>query len=234
LKVTGIKTLKNNLEQREKAELITIITHMLRQEPDLQWLLMTPLPTASSQKTSVDPKIYQQQVLAAMSAEDYQRKPKRGEVQRRLTAIKAIADEFATQEQYAAALTIYEVLVNEIIEHYNDYRDEYVAFSVILMGCIDGLDSCFAGEEDNPQMRLRVIRALFAIYRFYTDSGMDLDEDISGLLVGNTSQEERQVIAGWVQDSVAEAKGAKWSSNSRLQRYSTFLFALEKDKKDHE
>ena len=36
--------LKNNLEQREKPELIAIITHMLRQEPDLQWLLSTPFP----------------------------------------------------------------------------------------------------------------------------------------------------------------------------------------------
>ena len=152
-----MKTLKNNLEQREKAELIAIIKHMLRQEPDLQWLLKTPLPTASSLKASIDPKIYQQQILAAMSAGDYQRKPKRGEVQRRLTAIKTIADEFTAQENYAAALTIYEVLVTEVIAHFNDYRDEYVAFSVILIGCIDGLDSCFAGEEDNPEMRLRVI-----------------------------------------------------------------------------
>ena len=221
-----MKTLKNNLEQREKAELITIITHMLRQEPDLQWLLTTPLPKASSQKASVDPKIYQQQILAAMSAGDYQRKPKSGEVQRRLTAIKAIADEFATQEQYAAALTIYEVLVNEIIAHFNDYRDEYIAFCVILTGCIDGLDSCFAGEEENPQMRLRVLRTLFAIYRFYTDSGMDLDEDIAGLLVGNTSPEERQVIAGWVQDALKQK--ATWSSS---ERYEALLAALERGKR---
>jgi hypothetical protein len=223
-----------NLEQREKPELIAIIQHMLHQEPDLQWLLTTPLPTVSSQKSSLDPEVYRQQVLAAMAAGDYQRKRKRGEVQRRLTAIKTIADEFAAQEQYAAALTIYEVLVTEVIEHFNDYRDEYVAFSVILMGCIDGLDSCFAGEENNPEMRLRVLRALFAIYRFYTDSEMDLDEDIPGLLAGNTTTEERQVIAGWVRDALAEAKGAKWSSSSRQQRYSAFLLALEKDKKDHE
>ncbi len=83
------------------------------------------------------------------------------------------------------------MLVSEVIDHFNDYRDEYVAFCVILVGCIDGLDGCFAGEEDNPGMRLRVLRTLFAIYRFYTDSGMDLDEDIAGLLVGNTSPEER-------------------------------------------
>jgi len=215
--------LKKNLEQREQPELIAIIQHMLRQEPELQWLLMIPLPTASSRKSSLDPEVYRQQVLAAMSAGENQRKRKRGEVERRLTAIKSIADEFAAQENHAAALTIYEVLITEVIEHFNDYRDEYVAFSVILMGCIDGLDSCFAGEEDNPQMRLRVLRTLFAIYRFSTDSGMDLDEDIADLLVGNTAPEERQVIAGWVQDALKQK--ATWSSG---ERYEILLAALER------
>lgn len=214
--------LKKNLERREKSELITLITHMLRQEPDLHWLVTTPLPTASSRKASIDPMVYRQQIVAAMAANDNQRKHKRGEVQRRLTAIKTIADEFAAQENYAAALTIYEVLVSEVIDHFNDYRDEYVAFCVILVGCIDGLDSCFAGEENNPEMRLRVLRTLFAIYRFYTDSGMDLDEDIPGLLVGNTSPEERQVIAGWAQDALKQK--ATWSSG---ERYEILLAALE-------
>src|SRR6266487_4058655 len=215
--------LKKNLEHREKPELIAIIQHMLRQEPELPWLLMTPLPTVSSRKSSVDPEVYRQQVLAAMAAGESQRKRKRGEVERRLTAIKTIADEFAAQEQYAAALTIYEILVTEVIAHFNDYRDEYVAFCVILIGCIDGLDSCFAGEEDNPEMRLRVLRTLFAIYRFYTESGMDLDEDIAGLLVGNTSPEERPVIAGWAQDALKQK--APWSSG---ERYEMLLAALER------
>src|SRR6266566_1175671 len=216
--------LKKNLEQREKPELIVIIQHMLRQEPALQWLLMTPLPTASSRKSSFDPEVYRQQVLAAMAAGSPQRK--RGEVERRLTAIKSIADEFAAQENYAAALSIYEVLVSEVIDHFNDYRDEYVAFSMILMGCIDGLDSCFAGEEDNPEMRLRVIGVLFAIYRFYTDSWMDLDEDIPGLLVGNSTPEERQVIAGWLRDALAQTK-AEGSAGYSRQRYEAFLAVLE-------
>jgi hypothetical protein len=43
-------TLKKNLERREKSEVTAIITHMLRQEPELQWLPATPLPTASSHK----------------------------------------------------------------------------------------------------------------------------------------------------------------------------------------
>ncbi len=229
-----MNTVEKNLVQREKAELIAVIKHKLFQEPDLQWLLTTPLPTALSQTASIDPKIYQQQILAAMSANDNQRKRKHGVVQRRLTAIKTIAYEFAANENYSTALSIYEVLVNEIIYHFNDYQDEYVAFCVILMSCVDGLDTCFAGEEDNQEIRMRILRTLFAIYRFYTNSEMDVDEDIPGLLVSNTTPEERQVIAGWVRDALAEAKGAKWSSSSRQQRYSTFLLALEKEKKDHE
>src|SRR6266446_900360 len=125
-------TWKRKLEKLEKPELVAIITHMLRQEPDLHWLITTPLPVASSQKASIDPKLYQQQVLAVMAAGDYRRKPKRDEVQQRLTAIKSIADEYVAYEDYTAALTIYEVLVSEVIEHFNTYRDEYVAFCVIL------------------------------------------------------------------------------------------------------
>ena len=72
-------------------------------------------------------------------------------------------------------------------------------------------------------MRLRVLRMLFAIFRFYTESGMDLDEDIAGLLVGNTSPEERPVIAGWAQDALKQK--APWSSG---ERYEMLLAALER------
>ena len=85
-----------------------------------------------------------------MASGNSRRKPKRDEVQRRLTAIKSIADEFFQHKDYTAALTIYEALVSEVIAHFNDYRDENVAFCVIHPSCIDRLDSCFAGEEDNP------------------------------------------------------------------------------------
>lgn len=215
--------LKKKLEQREKPELIALIQHMLRQEPELHWLLMTPLPTASTGKSSLNPEVYRQQVLAAMAAGENQRKRKRGEVERRLTAIKSIADEFVAQENYTAALTIYEVLVTEVIEHFNAYRDEYVAFCVILTGCIDGLDSYFAGEADDQEIRLRVLKMLFTIYRFYTESGMDLDEDIAGLLVGNTTPGERRVIASWARDAVKQK--AAWSNG---QRYEILLAALER------
>jgi len=55
---------------------------------------------------------------------------------------------------------------------------------------------------------------------------MDLDEDISGLLVGNSTPEERKIIAGWVRDALQQTK-AKGSSVYSRQRYEAFLAALE-------
>src|SRR5260370_28607948 len=102
-----MNTLKKNLEQREKPELIAIITHILRQEPDLQWLLTTPLPTSSPRKALIDPKMYRQQVQAAMSVGENQRQRKRHEVQRKLDAINASSDNVVKHEEYAASRTLY-------------------------------------------------------------------------------------------------------------------------------
>jgi hypothetical protein len=219
---------EKQLERHEKSELIALIKVMLLLEPELQWLLQTSLPHTTQRNVSLDAKLYRQQVLAAMAAGDVPRKRKHGEVQRKLTAINAIADAFAEEAHYKAALTIYEVLVTEIIAHYNDYPDEYIAFSVTLMHCIDGLDTCFAGEEDNPEIRLRVLQTLFAIYRFYVDTGMDLDEDIPGLLVGNTTPQERGIFAGWVREAISHASTAKWNATTQMQTYTTLLTQLEK------
>lgn len=202
---------------------------MLRQQPELEWLLKTPLPTSSKQKKPLDSEVYRRQIEAVLNSGSDRRKSRHDkEIERRLSAIKAIADDFAQQEDYFAAVTIYEVLVTEVLKHYNAYPDAYVAFSVILYGCIDGLDTCFAGEENSQQMRDRVIRALFAIYRFYTDMGMDLDEDIPGLLVGNTTPQERQVIAAWVREALSQVKDTKWGD--QRQTYGAFLAALEGEK----
>ena len=65
-----MKALQKKLEQCEKPELIAIIQQMLRQEPDLQWLLTTPFPTSGAQEISLDPEVYRQQILAVMAAGD--------------------------------------------------------------------------------------------------------------------------------------------------------------------
>jgi hypothetical protein len=56
---------------------------------------------------------------------------------------------------------------------------------------------------------------------------MDLDEDIPGLLVENTTPEERQIIAGWLHDVLSQTR-AEGSAGYSRQRYEAFLAALER------
>lgn len=141
--------------------------------------------------------------------------------------MKAIADSFVKYKHYEAAITIYEVLVAEIIEYFNDYRDEYIAFSAILTSCIGGIDSCFVDKEDNQKIWQHALQAHFALYRFYVDSQIDLDENIPGLLVGNTTPEECRLTANWVRSSASEAGEANLGNSQRL-KYDALLRGLEK------
>jgi len=103
-----MENIDTHLEQRDKAELIAILKHMLQQQPDLAWLLQTPLPTesASKRKTPIDPELYRQQIAAILkSASDYKKNRREKNIEGRLSAIKAIADRFAEQADYFAAIT---------------------------------------------------------------------------------------------------------------------------------
>ncbi len=223
-----MKTFQKTLEQREKSELIVLIQQMLCQEPELQWLLKTPLPTAPLPKVSLDPDLYRQQVRTAMELGNQLRTYKRHEVKRRLLAMKTFADTFVKQQRYAAALTIYDILITEVITHFNTYPDESIAFVVILQSCVDGLDSCLAGEEHHQPTRLQAFHTLFAIYRFFTDHGMDLEEDIASLLVENATTQERATIAVWVQDARSVIGKRQMGGTSVSQHYHSLLAGLTK------
>jgi hypothetical protein len=228
-----MKSLHKKLQQLDKSQLIAIIQQMLRQEPGLEWILTTPLPGSSSPQDSPDPEIYRKLVLAALKSGDERGRIKLQPVRERLAAIKATADAFVEHQQYIAALTVYEVLVTELAKLFNEYAEHYIAFYVTLQGSVDGLDSCFAGEEDNPQIRLRVLRTLFNIYRFYTNTHADLEEDIPGLLIGNTTPEERQTIITWVREAIAdikETREATWVSDSTRQKYEVLIARLARQK----
>jgi hypothetical protein len=59
-----MKNVDKDLAQREKTELIAMIKHMLQQQPELEWLLQTPVPIPSQRTKPVNPQIYRDQIAA--------------------------------------------------------------------------------------------------------------------------------------------------------------------------
>lgn len=225
-----INTIEQDLQQREKAELIAIIKLMLEQQPELAWILQTPLPVAGKRTQPINAGLYRNQIETAVSAaiEHHRDRTYREAMQHTLTALQTTADEFAGKNDYLAALTIYEVLVAAAIKHYFTVETGYLIFTPILTYCIDGLDSCIAEAGKNLEMRLRAFKALLAIYHFSVDSLLDLGEDIPDLLVGNTTSKERQILAGWVRDALARLTNKAGPGDEQSRTYRMLLRRLEK------
>lgn len=220
--------LEQELQGRDKAELIAMIQLMLQRHPELSWVLQASQPVRGKPAHAVSSHLYRQQIETAVSAaaEHHRDRTYRENVRNILGTIQAVANELTQKADYLAALSIYEVLVAEAIKHYFAIETGYLLFTPILAHCIDGLDSCVAEVGENREMRLRAFKGLFAIYRFSMGSGLDLGEDIPDLLVGNTTREERQILAGWVRDELAQCTS---NTGSAKKEYDQLLHRLEQE-----
>jgi hypothetical protein len=223
-------THEKDLQRQDKATLIAIIQRMLQLQPDLAWVLETVRLASTQDTKTFDPTPYRQQIQTAIIAADthYRNRRYREEMRQTLATIQTIAAEYNQRQEPDAALAIYEVLLGEVIKRYSQPDADYEAFTIVLYHCIDGLDTCFAGSDENPKLRLRTLKALFSIYRFFTDFHMDLDEDIPGLLVANANAEERQQIADWVREAQTSHASTSWPPDERYRSYSVLLRRLEK------
>lgn len=224
--------IEQDLQRREKAELIAIIKLMLQQQPELAWVLQTPLPGKEelTQPGNSQAALYRHQIEKAVSsaAEHTRDRAYREALQNALGTLQTLAETLNRTEDTEAALTIYEVLVTEAIKHFSSVETGYLIFTPILSNCIDGLDTCFADGEENQEIRKRVLKALFAIYSFSVASYTDLGEDIPDLLAGNTTPEERLMIAAWVRDALTQLPEKAGSVDTQARTYRALLRQLEK------
>ncbi len=218
-----------DLEQREKSELIAIIELMLQQQPDLEWILRTSLPGTGKHTISLDANPYRRQIEAAVSAviaHDRDRSYREA-LRNTLATLQKAADDFAEHEDYAAALTLYEVLASEAIRHFWRIETGYLIFPSVLESCIDGLDRCFAEAEEDQETRQHVLIMLLKMYLFSLSAPTDVGEDIPDLLIGNTTPAERQMLAGRIRDEMARL--SKESARDEHHDYFRLLRRLEKE-----
>jgi hypothetical protein len=204
---------------------------MLEQQPELAWVLQTPLPGAGKRAQPIDPDLYRSRITRAVAAveEHYRDRSYQKTLENMLAALQSTADAFAAQEDYLSALTLYEVQVAAGIEYYFTLDLGYLIFTPGLVQCIEGLDSCVAEAGEDRHMRQRAFKALFAIYQFSAEAFLDLGEDVPDLLVENTTADERQMISGWIQDAQARLATEAKPDADLARNYRTLLRRLAKE-----
>jgi len=224
------------LEGRSKAELILLIKLMLHKEPELEWLLETTQPAGEMGRAAANPEIYRRQVEAAFKHGGNDWDAAYG-ISDELYSIKDIADDFARQQDYASATTVYEQIVMGVIENVDSYQDDDGDLRGVIRACADELGECLqnVGQEDDKATREKIIHSLFEVYRFDADSGgIGIGDEVPDLLLEYTTDEEKETVAGWVRESLSKITGTSWSDQFHRQWYGSFLLELEAGKLDDE
>jgi uncharacterized Zn finger protein len=220
------------LARRSKEELIALVKQMLRQEPELEALLETPLPMPGKRQGPVSLEAYRRQAAAVFNRAGEEWDAVYG-IAHGLHAILSIGDGFVAQQDWAAAAAVYRGVAEEVLDQYDSYHDEEGSLGGVVEACAEGLGQCLAVEASDGAMRAPILRALFDIYCFdIRMGGVGLADEVPDLLVDQTTPQERRTVAGWVREALP--KGTDWSSDYRRQAYGSFLLDLEADTLDDE
>lgn len=227
---TAVEDVSTALERRDKPALIALITQMLRQNPELEMLLETPLPGPRARKMPVTPETYRKQVAAAFRRGGDDWGAEYG-VARDLHAILAIGDGFAAQGDNASAATVYAAVSAETLDDFNEYQDEDGTLSAVLRACIEGLERCLTAAE--PAGRAAIIAALLAIYLSDRElGGYGMSDEVPEILVTATTADERRAIARRVRAAIPN--GNDWTAQYRRRDLGAFLLELEAETLDDE
>jgi SWIM zinc finger len=228
-KFTEQEELDAILAECDKAELINLIKQMLRRDPDLEVLL----ETLGQRGKPANPDSYRRQVEAAFRRGGNEWGAE-GDIADELTAIQETADDFLQKQEYANALVVYGAIVNGIIEHHYEYRDEEGDFFAVINACVEGLRECLEAVQSDSALRQKILRVLFDIYLLDADrGGIGLGEDAPTALLEDTTAEERLVIADWLRE-VIKANSTGEYKKYQNQSYGSFLLELEADTIDDE
>jgi hypothetical protein len=225
--------LDSRLQERSKEELVALVHKMIERHPDLELLLELPKPAPAGDEP-LSPVLIQEQVEGAFQAMGWDR---RGWVDGIETAIQLrdlveLGSGYEQQANWPDAVTIYETIIRETLERYDQIDDEGGELGLVINECVSGLGNCLAAA-DQADLRQRILRALFDTYRWDVEfGGIGIGDEAPDLILEHATEAERQMVAGWVQEALPA--GESWSNNYKRQVYGGLLLELQGNKLDDE
>src|SRR5258707_15380675 len=98
-----------------------------------------------------------------------------------------------------------------MIENYNIYDNEGGDLGSVLNGCVDELKECLVNEQNDRELREKIMQLLLDIYEFDVESGGNsIGADAPVILVEHTTAEERRTIPGWVWETLSKEGNNDW------------------------
>lgn len=219
------------LARLSQSELIVLVKKMLQREPHLESLL--PL-VSKQQQITIQPALYQRKVEHIFRT-GVNRWGSTSSIADDLLDITDDADEFAAQQNYDAAVTIYECIVQSTFQHYEEYDDESGGLASVLDACVTAMDNWLNEVKDDTPLRERMLRLLFDIYKFDVElGGVGIAEDAPTVLLEYVTDKERPTVLGWTRDALSTKGGADYHLKWRNEHFGRLLLQLQEEKLDDE
>src|SRR5260221_14602118 len=228
--------IKAALEQLGRDELQALIQRMVRQHPDLAGLIVPGQQAAIKKpRAPFNAEVYRLQVEKIFRTTDRNTWGSEARAAEPLLDIVDIADEYVKQQNFAEAAVLYEIIIRGILDNYDSFRwhaDEGQLDDVVE-DCVEGLNDCLRGMQDDMAERAPILQTLFDVYEFDTNLENDMpvmSDKEPAILVRYTTPEERSMIAKWVRE--AFDLDIDWHADDVGEDYEDFdvlLLGLESD-----
>ncbi len=172
---------------------------------------------ASAERVNIE--ALRREALTALGTErraHYDDWPERGDgeadsLRVRMQPLLDLGTDYRARRQYALAAAVYRTVAQAAIDSYEARTDpagqRRAALGAVVRACSAGLGDCLDGAT-GAGPRLVTLRALIDIALLNGDRGVDDGELAREILLGRTTQEEREFAAGQVRVGLSEGETA--------------------------
>ena len=199
-KFSKIPPIDTALNKKSKQCLITLIKHLVEQEPDLE-LAIEAFISPKEKGKILNPEIYQRQAERIFRDSMHQW---RGGliVANKLSSIRNLGDQFVKSDNFQHAWAVYQGVAQEIIRYLVEYEfhDEEGDVCNVVNDCICGIRLCLLKVKDR-QLREKLLYLLFSITKADIGlGGIDLGYDALGLIYKHSTSAEKKLVVEWVKE----------------------------------
>lgn len=208
-----VPELEQVLEEQSKEDLISLIREMVTRHPDLEQLLELSALSNLSAREILQPDLIAQQIRRAFSSAGGEQGDN-ARIAENLQAILDLGEDLLDREDVRNAATVYETLMEGMLSYEEClYQDQGGDLGQVLAECEQGIQDCLESTPD-PEMRQGLLHTLFDLFLWDRQAGgLGYADETPSILTGQANPEEKQMIAGWVQDELPGGKD--WGDDSQ-------------------
>ena len=196
----------DQLASTSREDLVALVQRMIQRYPDLELLVELAVSTGQDSPL-LDEVTIRRQMRTAIKGIDLWEWDSPREVEKAWRPFLDLAQSHASAGHWVNAQKVFTVLIDEAREALLSSQDENGDIMGLIIDSDEGLSAALDAQADLPEQerlppadRARLIRTLYDIWHLdvFEFGGMDLSQHGADAIARNVTDEEREIVLGWL------------------------------------